>query len=255
MELSNVLYYSLYENSIYIYIIRQECGKFFIGKTNTPSISISDVIKLANEHNLRWLLQYKPVAVIEVMHSLDTWDEDKITLKYMDKHGIENVRGGSFNSIILSSEELFTIRAMISGAKGKCSICSAIGHTKLNCPILTEFKDYEVVIKGQDDVLLTTEDTDKSLNTIKKPQPLGYDQLSSAKDYMSHALLKVATTTNSIWQSWFGGTPPKCLRCGYGGHKTANCNNEIKNCEDSLMFPDNKAYNPLFIGNTYDYDD
>jgi hypothetical protein len=251
MELSNVLYYSLYENSIYIYIIRQECGKYFIGKTNSPSITVSEITTLAKEHKQKWLLQYKPVNITEVIHSLDTWDEDKITLKYMDKYGIENVRGGSFNSVILSSEELFTIRVMISGAKGKCPICSALGHTKLNCPILTEFRDYEVVIKGQDDVLLTTADTDKSENNaaITKTEQTGYNQLSTAKDYMSSALLTVATTTSSIWQSWFGSASQKCLRCGYSGHKTANCQNDIKNCEDSLMFPDNKAYNPMFIGN------
>ena len=236
----------------------QECGKYFIGKTNSPSITVSEITTLAKEHKQKWLLQYKPVNIIEVIHSLDTWDEDKITLKYMDKYGIENVRGGSFNSVILSSEELFTIRAMISGAKGKCPICSAVGHTKLNCPILTEFKDYEVVIKGQDDVLLTTADTYKSANNANiannsnntitaKSQQSGYNQLSTAQEYMSSALLTVATTTNSFWQSWFGSGTQKCLRCGYSGHITANCQNDIKNCEDSLMFPDNKAYNPMFV--------
>lgn len=251
MELSNALYYSLYENSIYIYIVRQECGKYFIGKTNSPSITINDIRDLAREYKQKWLLQYKPVQIIEIIHSFDPWDEDKITLKYMDKHGIKYVRGGSFTSVILSSEELFTIRAMISSANGKCSICDTSGHFKTNCPILTEFKDYEVIINSQDNTLLTTEDTNKTKNPNQNSPQIKseYDQItSSAKEYMSNALLSIATTTNSIWQSWFGGTPAKCLRCGYSGHKTGNCNNEIKNLEDSLMFPDNKAYNPMFIG-------
>jgi len=257
MELSNVLYYSLYENSIYIYIIRQECGKYFIGKTNTPSISIYDIHDLARQHKQNWLLQYKPIQINEIIHSLDPWDEDKITLKYMDKHGIDNVRGGSFNSVILSAEELFTIRAMISSANGKCSVCDALGHTKVNCPILTEFKDFEVIINSQDNTLLTPEETYKQEKTLQNSLEIksGYDQItSSAKEYMSSALLSVATKTNSIWQSWFGAAQAKCLRCGYGEHKTGNCNNELKKIDDSLMFPGEKTYNPMFISKkNYDY--
>jgi len=251
MELSNVVYYSLYENSIYIYIIRQECGKYFIVKKNTPSITIYDITNLAREHKQKWLLQYKPVQIMEIIHSLDHWDEDKITLKYMDKHGIDNVRGGSFSAVILTSEEIFTIRTMISSANGKCSVCDALGHTKINCPILTEFNDYEVIINSRDNTLLTTEDTNKpDKNTLPKSDTklvMGYDLISSsAKEYMSSAILSVSTATSSIWQSWFGSNKSKCLRCGHDGHKTGNCNNDIK-CEDSLIFPDNKAYYPMFI--------
>lgn len=248
MELSNVVYYSLYENSIYIYVIRQDCGKYFIGKTNTPNITLGDIQKMAKTQNHKWLLNYKPIQIQEIIHSLDAWDEDKITLKYMDKYGIDNVRGGSFNSIILKHEELTTIRTMISSAKGCCSICYSTGHIKLNCPMLFEFQDYEVVIKDKnDDVLITTQQNDKQLPTSNNI--ISGDKI---RESLSIALSSATQATSSIWQSWFGNglaytsQTPKCLRCGFGGHKTSQCFNEIKNCEDSLMFPDNKSYNPLF---------
>ena len=238
MELSNVLYYSLYENSIYIYVIRQECGKYFIGKTDGPRIAVADIQELAKKNNQRWLLNYRPYEIQELIHSLDTWDEDKITLKYMDKYGIDNVRGGSFNSVSLSSEELNTIRAMIASAKVQCPICNSHGHTKSNCPMLSEFRDYEVVIKDQTEFITTTHNANTvAIGTVK---------------YISNAISSAAQTTNTLWQSWFGSgniiSTPKCIRCGYGGHKTGQCINEIKISEDSLMFPDNKKYNPLFKG-------
>ena len=246
MELSNVLYYSLYENSIYIYVIRQECGKYFIGKTNTPNINITDIQELAKKTNQKWLLNYRPTRIHELIHSLDAWDEDKITLKYMDKCGIDDVRGGSFNSIDLSVEELTTIRAMIASAKGECQICKVIGHSKPNCPMLLEFQDYEVIVKDQNDVLITTpiiQEPTQKINSSSSASNSAAILATETVKYLSNAL------SHGIWKSLFGvdlsSSPTKCLRCGYSGHKTGTCINEIK-IDDSLMFPDNKAYNPLF---------
>jgi hypothetical protein len=247
MELSNVLYYSLYENSIYIYIIRQECGKYFIGKTNTPSITIPEIITLSKEHKQQWLLQYRPSQITEIIHSLDPWDEDKITLKYMDKYGIDNVRGGTFNSVVLSANELATIRAMISGAKGVCPICGIIGHAKSNCPMLSEFRDYEVIIKDKDDVIITTDTNQHPENAKTGSIPGGFNLSDTfTTEYFSNTLLSVATATNSLLNSWFRTESPKCLRCGFGGHKTGACQNQLIKCEDSLIFPDNKKYNPIY---------
>jgi hypothetical protein len=256
MEVSNALYYSLYENSIYIYVISQDCGKFFIGKTNTPNVLIEDIKELAKKHNLRWLINYKPFRIHEIIHSLDTWDEDKITLKYMDKYGIDNVRGGSFNSIILADEELATIRNMISSAKGCCPICNSTGHIKTNCPMQSEFKDYEVIIKDKNDnVLITTPINDNSSTGTNTSTNINRMSAETIRASLSNAISSAALATNSLWNSWFGATglasqqnQAKCLRCGFAGHKTGYCFNEIKNCEDSLMFPDNKSYNPLFKG-------
>ena len=251
MELSNILYYSLYENSIYIYVIRQECGKYFIGKTNTPNITITDIQELAKKTNQKWLLNFRTVKIQELIHSLDAWDEDKITLKYMDKYGINNVRGGSFNSINLSVEELTTIRAMIASAKGECQICKVIGHSKPNCPMLLEFQDYEVIVKDQNEVLITTPASqDPSQNEIKSSASAGILTTETVK-YFSNAITSATETTRNVWKSLFGAaglssSPTKCLRCGYGGHKTGQCINEIKITDDSLMFPDNKIYNPIF---------
>jgi hypothetical protein len=226
MELSNVLNHSLYEHSIYIYVIRQECGKYFVGKTNTPSITIQEIKQMAIENKQQWILQYRPAQIIEIINSHDPWDEDKITLKYMNKYGIENVRGGSFNSFILSPNEFTTIRNMIFSAKGKCPICNLIGHNKQCCPMVFEFNDYEVVIFDNNDIILTTEPkllTD-DINLIKNK-----NQISDTSSYLSNTLLSIATTTNSLFNSWFrSGNKSKCLRCGMSGHKTGNCINELE---------------------------
>lgn len=255
MELSNVLYYSLYETSIYIYVIRLEHNKYFIGKTKLPSITLFQIHELAHTLANKWLLEYKPVQIIEIIHSLDAWDEDKTTLKYMDKYGINNVRGGSFTSIILSEQELYTIHSMILSANGKCSICGVAGHTKVICPIITEFNDYEVIIKDHIDILYARDNTSQSTQLLQpniypyNTYQTGYEQVTStAKDYVTSAFTTVTATTNSIWNSLFSkpSTPTKCTRCGNTGHDTLKCNNKSKQIDDSLIFPDNKSYDPMF---------
>ena len=39
--------------------------------------------------------------MIEILSNCDDYDEDKITRQYMDKYGINNVRGGSVVSVNL----------------------------------------------------------------------------------------------------------------------------------------------------------
>lgn len=238
MDISNVLYYSLYENSIYICVISQDVGKYYICKTNTANFEIRDIYK--TEKAKEWILNYKPRKIVERIHSLDPWDEDKITLKYMDKYGIENVRGGSFSSAKLAPEEIATIRTMISGAHGKCTICGNTDHYKTTCPITTEFQDYEVVIKDKNDVLLTT----SGLQTPASNESERFD----VSQYLTGAITSLAISTSNIWSSLFNipRREQTCLRCGFVGHLTGNCSNDIKKWDDSLIFPDNKTYNPLY---------
>ena len=42
------------------------------------------------------------------------YDEDKYTLKYMNKYGINNVRGGSFCELYLSEENQKNIKKILT---------------------------------------------------------------------------------------------------------------------------------------------
>jgi len=75
-----------------VYILLLEHKKFYIGKTTNPKFRIEQHFA-ANGSS--WTKKYKPVSVVEVIPDCDEYDEDKHTIKYMEKYGI-NVRGGSF---------------------------------------------------------------------------------------------------------------------------------------------------------------
>ena len=123
---------------VFIYILQLELNKYYIGKTNNPDIRLDSHF---NSNGSEWTRIYKPIKVYELISDCDSYDEDKFTLKYMEKEGIDNVRGGSFSQIKLSDEQIKLINKMIKGASDKCFNCGESGHFIKDC-IESKIQDY-----------------------------------------------------------------------------------------------------------------
>ena len=123
---------------VFIYILLLELNKYYIGKTNNPDIRLDSHF---NSNGSEWTKIYKPIKVYELISDCDSYDEDKYTLKYMEKEGIDNVRGGSFSQIKLSDEQIKLINQMIKGASDKCFNCGESGHFIKDC-IESKIQDY-----------------------------------------------------------------------------------------------------------------
>ena len=102
---------------VFIYILQLEKEKYYIGKTNIPNFRIE---KHFNSNGSEWTKLYKPLKILELIPNCDNYDEDKYTIKYMDKYGINNVRGGSFVSIKLSKSTVDHLKHMSNGTNDKC---------------------------------------------------------------------------------------------------------------------------------------
>ena len=115
---------------INIYVLGLRQNKYYIGKTNKLYFRIKEHFRATGSN---WTKIYKPVKVVEIIKNCDSFDEDKYTLQYMNKYGIENVRGGSFCNIELSKSETEVINKMIKGSTDKCYNCGESGHYASNC--------------------------------------------------------------------------------------------------------------------------
>ena len=118
-----------------IYILQLEDNKYYIGKTTQPEIRLDSHF---NSNGSSWTKKYKPIKVIGLIPDCDNYDEDKYTIKYMEKHGINNVRGGSFCEFNLSEENITTIKRMINGVSDNCYMCGSKDHFIKDCKMKSD---------------------------------------------------------------------------------------------------------------------
>lgn len=118
---------------IKIYALRLEAGKYYIGETD-------NFVKRLKEHQDQagkgciWTATYRVVDVEQVVTKKDIHDENNLTKNYMIKYGIDNVRGGSYVSLVLSQGENLVLQKELYGVQGLCFKCGKGDHYAWACP-------------------------------------------------------------------------------------------------------------------------
>lgn len=112
-----------------VYTLKLEGGKYYVGRTKNLSRRIEEH---ANNAGSQWTKKYQMERVLEVFENCDEYDENKYTFKYMNKFGIDNVRGGAFCQIVISDEEKRVINKILISCPDKCVYCG-LDHLSSLC--------------------------------------------------------------------------------------------------------------------------
>jgi len=184
---------------VYIYVLELEKGKYYIGKTNNPKFRINNHY---NSNGAEWTKKYKPINVIEIIPNCDNYDEDKYTLQYMEKYGINNVRGGSFCKIRLDKNNFITLEQMINNITDKCYICGNKGHYANKCT--SKEKIPTINLNEKCDCPASFFSTHRRKNCILNTILTFFDDENDDIDELK--------TKSNV-----------CFRCGREGHFVASC--------------------------------
>lgn len=209
---------------VFIYALKLQNNKYYIGKTNNPSFRMEDHFK---SNGSAWTKKYKPIQLVELIPNCDDYDEDKYTRKYMDKYGIENVRGGSFVSIELDSSTIEHLTKMSDGTNNRCFKCGENGHFANACKnqIKYEYVQVEVWCCDYCNKEFTSE---KICNKHEKTCIKNNDQCKCPTSYFSphrksKCLLNKITNDSDDDDDDGDDDGDCCFRCGREGHYANEC--------------------------------
>lgn len=115
---------------MFIYVLKLHDEKYYVGRTENVPLRTRAHFE---GQGASWTKKYRPIDVCETFMSHDAFDEDKTTLEYMKKYGVENVRGGSFCRVMLTSSEKNIIQQLLRGSDDACFKCGERGHFARDC--------------------------------------------------------------------------------------------------------------------------
>jgi len=176
-----------------LYILQLEHGKWYVGKTD-------DINRRYSEHKAgngsEWTKIHKPIKIFQTKELKSEEDENTLTKELMKKHGIENVRGGSFVQRNIPDYVKKTIELEKRGNTDACFKCGEHGHFAKDC-------DHEEDEESDDEIIICGDcnkefDSDKEFNShYCKPNP---KYSGGTSQYGKH-----------------------CSRCGRTGHLVEDC--------------------------------
>ena len=131
-----------------IYVLRLEGGRFYVGKSDNV---MSRYQQHLNGSGSAWTKKYKPVSLEKTIENVSPFEEDKITKEYMNKYGIDKVRGGSYVEIELSDFHKDALKMEIWGAKDLCTNCGRAGHFVKDCYAVKDASGNKIEYEDSED--------------------------------------------------------------------------------------------------------
>ena len=199
-----------------IYVLKLRGNKYYVGKTTNPTYRLDDHF---SESGSAWTKKYKPISIHELKPDRPDSDEQIVTQEYMQKYGIDNVRGGPWCKINLSGQEKQMITQLCQSNSDSCYTCGKAGHFASKCR-----QDKRQGKGKQKTTYAKLKPT--NLREVKREAAAGRIQLARVLAEVAElkAEVDMDSSHTSTSAALLAPTICVCERCGRSGHTLGMCN-------------------------------
>jgi predicted GIY-YIG superfamily endonuclease len=114
-----------------VYVLQLEDGKYYVGKTQRPVSERMDEHR--NGHGAAWTQLHAVTGLVDATETSNPHQEDNVTLDYMKRYGVDNVRGGPYSKVNLTRDEINGIERRIRHNADACFGCGSTNHFANQC--------------------------------------------------------------------------------------------------------------------------
>jgi predicted GIY-YIG superfamily endonuclease len=209
---------------VYIYVLKLQYNKYYVGKTNNPQFRLENHF---SSQGAEWTRLYKPVSLEALIPDCDDYDEDKYTRMYMDKYGVDNVRGGSYTQVVLDKGSKEQLTKMSNGTNDRCFACGKQGHFAKDCSTYSK-DNQKCYVCGKSDHKTKDCTSNKwccsicSMNFDTKTACIKHEYSCKKKSTVYFTYVD----SDSDEDCYVYGNKykkSKCFRCGREGHYSSSC--------------------------------
>lgn len=128
------------DNCYDLYVLACRENKYYIGRVRRAGATT--VARRYRQHKSglgsAWTRRFPPLRIVKVVFKQDKWAEDRLVMKYMEKYGTENVRGGTYSQVQLTPVHLEALTSRLRSTNNACFKCGQLGHFVNACTVVTK---------------------------------------------------------------------------------------------------------------------